>query len=285
MAANACASTDRASSKNHLQATLASTTRFIAGPCPGAGARCCPGNGAGVMARMRLASAISSRRFERASRERMVRSSRSSERPARLARRFSAATTPDRDCARRPVSARTIRVTPAAPGRTDAPENDGFYPSRRGFCTEAGLHPGSRLGVGSVVTPPRAMLTSAGGQGTADDSLDVQEAQRAGVTAVREKVVHERFVLGHGLFLHQRDSACGMIASLHLPPSRRHRRRRGHNLPLSSIPIPSPVPCQPASTSTGGRSVARRCSPVARSNSRTARPSSKLSGRHLNPSC
>ena len=28
----------------------------------------------------------------------------------------------------------------------------------------------------------------------------------------------------------------------------------------------------------------RRCSPVARSNSRTARPSAKLSGRHLNPS-
>ena len=28
-----------------------------------------------------------------------------------------------------------------------------------------------------------------------------------------------------------------------------------------------------------------RCSPVARSNSRTARPSARLSGRHLNPSC
>ena len=32
-----------------------------------------------------------------------------------------------------------------------------------------------------------------------------------------------------------------------------------------------------------GSSLARRCSPVGRSNNRTARPSAKLSGRHLNP--
>ena len=41
----------------------------------------------------------------------------------------------------------------------------------------------------------------------------------------------------------------------------------------------------PASTSRRGRLLARRCNPVARSNSRTARPSAKLSARHLNPSC
>ena len=34
-----------------------------------------------------------------------------------------------------------------------------------------------------------------------------------------------------------------------------------------------PAPCHPASTSRSGRSLARRCSPVVRSNSRTARPS------------
>ena len=57
------------------------------------------------------------------------------------------------------------------------------------------------------------------------------------------------------------------------------------NEPLVPEAAFRPAPCHPASTSRGGRSLARRCRPVVRPNGRTARLSAKLSGRHLNRSC
>ena len=56
----------------------------------------------------------------------------------------------------------------------------------------------SPLDEGGIRSALGAMRAGAVGQGTPDDSLDLQETQRACVTALRAKVVRERLVLGHG---------------------------------------------------------------------------------------